>query len=67
MKNVMMIGLLMVLASPVAAEVDIMTANGCMVCHKVDRKVVGPAFREVAKVYSTDKNVKERFSSVLKS
>lgn len=67
MKNVMTIGLLMVLASPVAAEVDVMTANGCMACHKVDKKVVGPAFKEIAKVYAADKNVKERFSLALKN
>jgi cytochrome c551/c552 len=26
--------------------------DGCLVCHKVDAKLVGPAFRDVAKKYS---------------
>ncbi len=25
--------------------------NGCLACHKVERKVVGPAYRDVAKKY----------------
>ena len=30
----------------------LLNANGCTGCHSVDQKVVGPAFREVARRYS---------------
>jgi len=39
------------LAGGDAAE-KLLNANGCTGCHAVDRKIVGPAFREVAQRYS---------------
>lgn len=29
-------------------------AKGCMACHSVDKKIVGPAYKEVAKKYKGD-------------
>lgn len=41
-----------VLASaPAFANKDLATKNGCMACHGVDKKVVGPSFQDVAKKY----------------
>lgn len=41
-----------VLASaPAFANKDLATKNGCLACHGVDKKVVGPAFQDVAKKY----------------
>jgi cytochrome c len=31
------------------------TAKNCMSCHAVDKKLVGPAFKDVAVKYATDK------------
>jgi cytochrome c len=31
------------------------TAKNCMSCHAVDKKLVGPAFKDVAAKYATDK------------
>ncbi len=47
------------LASPlqspaaVAVALDLLRRNNCTVCHAVDSKIVGPAFRDVAKKYGT--------------
>jgi cytochrome c len=30
---------------------EIMTKSGCMACHKVDAKLVGPALKDIAKKY----------------
>ena len=30
--------------------------KGCLACHQIDKKVVGPAYKEVAAKYRTDKN-----------
>ena len=30
--------------------------KGCLACHSVDKKVVGPAYKEVAAKYRNDKN-----------
>jgi cytochrome c len=32
----------------------IATANGCMACHQIENKVVGPAYKEVAAKYKDD-------------
>lgn len=34
-----------------SAEKDLATKSGCMACHAVDKKLVGPAYQEVAKKY----------------
>ena len=37
----------------------LIAANDCLTCHKVDEKVTGPAYRDVANKYeNTDDNVK---------
>jgi cytochrome c len=41
-----------VLASaPAFANKDLATKSGCMACHAVDKKLVGPSYQEVAKKY----------------
>ncbi len=39
-------------AGPAAASEDLAKKNGCTACHTVDKKVVGPAFKEIAKKYA---------------
>jgi cytochrome c len=34
---------------------NLVDANNCLGCHKIDEKIVGPAFRSVAKKYQNDK------------
>ncbi len=45
-------------AAEVDAEAALALANssGCMACHKVDMKVIGPAFKEIAAKYAGDAN-----------
>ena len=35
---------------------QILSKGGCVACHTVDRKLVGPSFKEVAKKRKGDKN-----------
>lgn len=35
---------------------EIMNKAGCSACHNVDKKLVGPAFKEVAKKHKGDKS-----------
>ena len=35
-------------AAPVAASIDIVKKARCVACHAVDKKMVGPSYREVA-------------------
>jgi cytochrome c len=42
-------------ASPAFAQLDLAQSKNCMACHAVDKKVVGPAYKDVAAKYAGDK------------
>ncbi|AKU13798.1 c-type cytochrome [Aromatoleum toluolicum] len=41
-------------AAPAFASADLAKAKNCLACHAVDKKLVGPAYQEVAKKYAGD-------------
>jgi cytochrome c len=41
--------------------------NACMSCHGVDKKIVGPAFKEVAKKYAGDNAAKDKLVAKVKT
>ena len=43
-----------ILASDQAAAMEIAKKNGCLACHALDKKLVGPAWNEVGKKYAGD-------------
>lgn len=42
-------------AAPAFANADLAQKKNCMACHAVDKKLVGPSFKEVAAKYASDK------------
>ena len=51
MKSLVLL-LLAVAAGPVFAQADLAQKKNCMACHSVDKKVLGPAFKDVAAKYA---------------
>lgn len=43
------------IATPAAADLALATSKNCMSCHAVDRKVLGPSFKDVAAKYKDNK------------
>lgn len=45
------------MAAPAFADagMDLAKAKNCLACHAVDKKVVGPAYKDVAAKYASDK------------
>ena len=41
-------------AGPALADEALAKAKNCMACHAVDKKLVGPAYKDVAKKYAGD-------------
>lgn len=39
-------------AAQAADETELAKSKGCLACHAVDKKVVGPAYKDVAKKYT---------------
>jgi cytochrome c len=50
-------------SNPVWADPALATAKNCMACHATDRKLVGPAFKDVATKYAGDKAAAEKLAS----
>ncbi|NOX43801.1 MAG: hypothetical protein GXP19_08745 [Gammaproteobacteria bacterium] len=41
--------------------------SGCLACHSVDNKIVGPAWRDVSKKYLSDPDAEARLIAKVKS
>jgi cytochrome c len=41
-------------SAPALADEAMAKAKGCLACHTVDKKLVGPAYKEIAKKYASD-------------
>jgi cytochrome c len=56
MKKVLLLAALSIVGTtPALADLALATSKNCMSCHAVDRKVLGPAFKDVAAKYKDDK------------
>jgi cytochrome c len=49
-----------------SADQALAQKNGCMSCHQIDKKVVGPAYKDVAKKYKGDAKAEEHLVNVIK-
>ena len=50
-------------ASPARADQALANSKNCMSCHAVDKKLVGPAYRDVAAKYKADKAAPDRLAA----
>ena len=55
MKNLFLLGMLALAALPAQASPELAAKSKCMTCHQVDRKVLGPSFKEIAARYKGQK------------
>lgn len=49
-------------ATPALADLALATSKNCMACHAVDKKLVGPAYKEVATKYAGQKDAVDKLS-----
>ena len=50
-------------AAPAMADLALATSKNCMACHAVDKKLVGPAYKDVAKKYAGDKTAADKLAT----
>jgi cytochrome c len=50
---------------PKAAEA-LAQKSGCLACHNIDKKVIGPAYKDVAAKYRSDKDALAKLSDKVK-
>lgn len=46
-------------SGPALAGEDLAKKNGCLACHGIDKKLVGPSFKDVAAKYKADAGAAE--------
>ncbi len=49
-------------AAPAFADLALATSKNCMACHSVDKKLVGPAYKDVAAKYKNDKSAADKLA-----
>ena len=49
-------------AGPAFANAELATKKNCMACHAVDKKLVGPAYKEVAAKYEGQKDAVDKLT-----
>ena len=54
-KTIIIAGAILLLAGTAQASPELAKAKNCMSCHAIDKKLVGPAYKEVAAKYKGDK------------
>ncbi len=51
------------MVAPAFADQALAQAKNCLSCHTVDKKIVGPAYKDVAKKYAGQKDAVEKLAS----
>ncbi len=49
-------------STPAMADLALATAKNCMACHAVDKKLVGPSYKDVAAKYAGQKDAAEKLA-----
>ena len=50
-------------SAPAMADLQLATAKNCMACHAVDKKIVGPAYKDVAAKYAGQKDAPAKLAA----
>jgi cytochrome c len=50
------------ISGPAMADLALATAKNCMACHAVDKKLVGPSYKDVAAKYNGQKDAVDRLA-----
>jgi cytochrome c len=68
MKRIVIAAALAALAAAPAAfaQEALAQKSGCLACHAVDKKIVGPAYKEVANKYRNDKGAEAKLVDKVK-
>ena len=56
----------MFVAGSAAASEELLKKNACIACHAIDKKLVGPAYKEVAAKYKGQKDAEAKLSDKVK-
>ena len=49
-------------ASPAFAQAELAAKKNCLACHAIDKKIVGPAYKDIAKRYAGEKDIEAKLA-----
>ncbi len=52
----------MLISTAASAQLELVKQKNCLACHTVDKKLVGPAYKDVAAKYANDKDAAARLA-----
>jgi cytochrome c len=61
-----LIAVTMLASAPAFASKELASQKACMACHAVEKKLVGPAFQDVAKKYAGQKDAEANLIASIK-
>lgn len=67
MKKLTTIALIAFASTGAWANADLAKNNNCMACHAVDKKIVGPAYKDVAKKYAGQPDAEATLAKSIKA
>lgn len=53
--------------APVMASEDLAKQKACLACHQIDKKLVGPAYKDIAAKYKTDKDAEKKLAAKIRA
>lgn len=62
-RSLITLALTLSVAAPAMADVALATSKNCMACHAVDKKLVGPAYKDVATKYAGQKDAVDKLAA----
>lgn len=62
-QHLILLALAAIAATPAMASADLAKAKNCMGCHAIDKKVVGPGFKEISAKYAGQKGAEARLAT----
>jgi cytochrome c len=66
-RTLLMVAAAGVLAAPAAqADEALLKKHNCIACHQIDKKVVGPAYKDVTKKYKGQKDIAVKLAEKVK-
>ncbi|WP_024304514.1 c-type cytochrome [Pseudogulbenkiania sp. MAI-1] len=66
-KTLLAAAMLAVVTTPAMASAQLAQKYNCLACHSMDKKVVGPSYKEVAKKYAGDKGAEAKLVAKVKA
>lgn len=63
----LLVSLALLITAPAMASQALLQKNNCTACHAVDKKIVGPAFKDIAAKYANQPEAASKLSQKIKS